>query len=430
MAKVTRKGMVDDYAELTAKHANVDISGPDAGIVQLESGDKAVEAFTTLKNTKDYYKPHQIYHAVFKPGVVGMVDPQGETITEERVKSHQIFRIPSKHHMQSKGTIMDCAKAHPDVFDAEPDYNSYIKVLSQEPVPAGTPLIIKYLKAAESESESRFGVYSSAEVHQKDVYNMEKTLRTMLCTKIIPKMGRSIMRDNSSKFDIKSTPVRDESGVTHQKNVTCTEVRKDGSICAGEFRRDGRGDYVCQNCGIIFQREDKFVAEDIAMGADMSDFEDDESIETTAPKADVELGTMSYGTMAAKERAIAKFEFQKRLELISAQEVAEREGKPSKSKIHEETMKKLVAQKKAEAKKFAKMNGHEVYEYKWTEKQSSYRKSRILAFAKLGNVTTGQLLEVLGIGSKQLYRLIAELEESGRITTKKVGKASVLTYNQ
>jgi predicted transcriptional regulator len=216
---------------------------------------------------------------------------------------------------------------------------------------------------------------------------------------------------------VKSTPVRDENGVLHNVIVTCTEVSKDGSVCGGMFKRDGRGDYVCQNCGIIYEREDKFVAEDLTSDSEEFEFDDEDNLEEGTTQKDLEIGGVLPAAMSAVEsrlsRNLAKFR--------ASRSSAPKDEVEAKAKAHADKERHEKARKA-----FAKLGGHTVYENKIAKSKANHAKRQVLAFVKQGVNTTGQLMQVVNLASEGFYKLIADMEKDGRITTEKVGKARVV----
>jgi hypothetical protein len=263
-------------------------------------------------------------------------------------------------------------------------------------VPSGTPFFIQYLKAND---EERFGIYGTDEVDATYYKRIQQKFNTYLATKVIPKMGRSILRDGASRFGAKSE--------------TCTEVRYDGTVCGGIFRRDTKGEYVCQDCGIIYAREDNFVADDTVM--------DEDTLEENTTQKDLEIGGMLPASMQAVESRLSRnlAKFRASVSKAPKDEVEAKARAHSDKERHEKA--KLA---------FVKLGGHVVYENKWVIKTRDYRRFKAITLIKDGGMTTGKLMGLLDMGTRQFYQLIASLEESGRIRSEKAGKTTKLIFVQ
>jgi transcription initiation factor TFIIIB Brf1 subunit/transcription initiation factor TFIIB len=332
--------------------------------------------------------------------------------------------IAPKHHMESTGTLEQVMYKYYKVLNGydRKQTKSYVALIAPfiEKLPAGTNFVMKYNKVPEVGGEHQFGVFSTQEIHDKDRYNMEKTLRTYLVTRIIPRLGKAILRDTTSKHDIKTAPYRDEAGVLHQVKVVCDE-------CGGNFLRDNHGEYVCINCGLVYVKQIKTDAEEeagepidwyesemteLAELQEGGDFDGEPSSvpENAGRKDSTELGSLSEFASEVETRLRRnKVAWQAALDNVPEDEERARQRLADDNARHERA-------KKA----FAKMGGQEVYLFKWTKLQSRARKAKMLFFIKNHNLNTGELSEVMGIGSKQFYRLLEELEQEGRIALIKV----------
>jgi hypothetical protein len=401
MSKNSDKANNFPVSEAIDAAAHFDVSGARSGIVELLSGNEALAEFYRKRADGAYYKPHQIYYAIYRP------------------KDNFQAPIAPRHYQEGndRPTVQDCEDYYNPI---EPSIEGF-PAGTEYPLPAGTPFFMKYLKPNQEttgKSSEKYGVYGTHEMDPKDRYNYEKVLRTYMSTKIVPKMGRSILRDTASRMGVKSTPVRDENGVMHNVVVTCTEVTKDGSVCGGVFKRDGRGDYVCQVCGIIYEREDKFVAEDLASDNDEFEYGDEDTLEEGTTQKDLDVGGVLPPAMSAVEsrlsRNLAKFR--------ASRSSAPKDEVEAKAKAHADKERHEKARKA-----FAKLGGHTVYENKIAKSKSNHAKRQVLTFVKQGVNTTGQLMSLIKLGSEAFYKLIADMETEGRITTEKVGKSRVVS---
>lgn len=400
MAKKSGKSNAFPVEEAIKAAEHFDVSGPRSGIVELLSGTEAMSEFYSKRADGAYYKPHQIYYAIYRP------------------KDEYRVPVAPRHYQEGSGRMT--------VQEVEDYYNPvepFIEGMPGDtvyPLPSGTPFFIKYLTGDDVE---RYGIYGTHEVDEKYAKNTAQVMRTYIATKIIPKMGRAILRDTASRMGVKSTPKRDENGVLHNEVVKCSEVKADGSVCGGVFKRDGRGDYVCQNCGIIYEREDKFVAEDI--GEDYDYESEDDVLEEGTTQKDLEVGGVLPASMAAVEGRLARNLAKFRAERATApkDEVA------AKEHAHEVKQADLKARKFFQSKK-----GHEVYENKWSKSKSKAMRARVLHYIKVDGINTvHELTRALGVHNMYVVRAIDELVKSGRLTSesndkKAKAKVTTLTY--
>lgn len=387
MAKKSGKSNAFPVEEAINAAAHFDVTGPRAGIVELLSGIDAMSKFYSMRADGQYFKPHQIYFAVYRP------------------KDEYRVPVPAKHHMQSKGTITSCAKAHPDVFDAEPDYNTFIKYLDVGEAPAGTPFFMKFLTGDDIE---RFGITGTIQLDDEKYYkNTQRRMRTYIATRIIPKMGRSILRDSVSRFGLKT------KGNTTEP-ITCTEEHN-GVVCGGVFRKDGRGDYVCQNCGLIYEREDKFVAEDLTVDIDIESESDEDVLEAATSQKDLEVGGMLPGALMALEARLARNiqSWRKSIATAPKDEVAAKEHQ------HEVKVADMAARKAATSAKRKDNNvrDHDVYEGKWNMLSTNAIIAKVLYFLRFqGVITVSGLTNVMKVHRMYVVRALDTLEAKGRVT--------------
>jgi transcription initiation factor TFIIIB Brf1 subunit/transcription initiation factor TFIIB len=333
-------------------------------------------------------------------------------------------QIASKHHLESTGTIEQVMYKNYKVLNGydRKQTKSYVALIAPfiEKLPAGTNFVMKYSVTPEVGGEHQFGVFSTQEIDSKDRYNMERTMRTYLVTRIIPRLGKAILRDTTSKHDIKTSPYRDEAGVLHQVKVVCDE-------CGGNFLRDKHGEYICMDCGLVYVKQNKTEVEDengepidwyesemteLSELQEGGDFDGEQvSVPENAGRRDsTELGSMSEFASEVETRLRRnKVAWLSSLENLPEDEVRAKQRLADDNARHERA-------KKA----FAKMGGQDVYLFKWTKLQSKARKAKMLFFIKNHKLNTGELSEVMGIGSKQFYRLLEELEQEGRIALIKV----------
>lgn len=324
-------------------------------------------------------------------------------------KKQTMAPIPPKHPWEATTLIQVVENKYRGVSDhPEPTQPNYKKGPEGAtfPMPKGTPYFIKYLKPIEPGSEDRFGVIGNTDLDKKDRYNLDKTMRTYLVTRMARFWGASRLKDTASKLGIKTTPVRGEDGILRQVKVTCDE-------CGGYFRRDGRGDYVCQDCGLIYQKIDVFSQEE--------EFEDEEGVELNyvddeeildAPEAGSqtyadELGGKADAYVAAIEARYAKHQLDWKAKL--EQQPSDEEAAAKRAKADMERHQRAM-------KAFAKMNGHTVYEGKWSDMKTSARKAKMLFYIKHHDVTKNELMDIMQLGSVgEFYKLINALVDSGRI---------------
>jgi predicted RNA-binding Zn-ribbon protein involved in translation (DUF1610 family) len=401
MSKKSGKSNAFPVEEAINAAAHFSADGPAAGVVPLLSGLEAMAEFYSKRADGAYYKPHQIYYAIYRP------------------KSEFQAPVADRHYQEGSGrpTVQDCE----DYYNPVEPFIEGMPGDTQYPLPLGTPFFMKYLKGDESE---RFGIYGTHEVDEKYHKNTGQVMRTYIATKIIPKMGRSILRDTASRMGYKSTPMRDENGVLHNVTVTCTEVTKEGSVCGGKFKRDGRGDYVCDNCGIIYEREDKFVSEDNGFD-DEVEFDDEDNLEEGTTQKDLEVGGVLPASMLAIESRLSRNLSKFRAQLAEApkDEVA------AKEHAHEVKQSDLKARKFFQSRK-----GHEVYENKWSKSKSKAMRARVLHFIKVDGINTvSGLTKAMAVHNMYVVRAIDELVKSGRLVCesndkKAKAKVTTLTY--
>jgi hypothetical protein len=394
MSKNSDKANNFPVSEAIDAAAHFDASAPRAGIVELLSGNEAMSKFVSMRADGQYFKPHQIYFAVYKP------------------KSE--YQVPVADHMSFESDMT--------IDQVEDKYNPiepFIEGMSgdtQYPLPKGTPFFMKYFKDSDVD---RFGIYGTDVVEVADPYYKKtgQRMRTYIATRIIPKMGRSILRANDSKFGMKTKANTTEA-------ITCTEVTSDGSVCGGVFRKDSRGDYVCQNCGIIYEREDKFVAEDLLSNNEEFEYDDEDNLEEGTTQKDLEVGGVLPASMAAVEgrlsRNLAKFRAERA--------TAPRDEVAAKAHAHEVKVADTSARKV-----FASMKGHEVYENKWSKSKAKSMAARVLHTIKVDGVNTvSGLTKALGVHNMYVVRAVDALVLSGRITREEsgtTGKGKVITVS-
>lgn len=398
MAKKSGKSNAFPVEEAINAAAHFDVSHMTAGVVELLSGDKAMAEFYHKRADGAYYKPHQIYYAIYRP------------------KSEFQAPVAPRHYQEGSGrpTVQDCE----DYYNPVEPFIEGFPSDTEYPLPKGTPFFVQYMRD-NSDGAGRFGILGTHEVDADYRRKTQQKFNTYIATKIIPKGGRSILRDTASRMGVKSTPVRDENGVLHNVMVTCTEVTKDGSVCGGMFKRDGRGDYVCQNCGIIFEREDKFVSEESGYD-DEIEFDDEDNLEEGTTQKDLEVGGVLPAGMSAIEARLTRNinKFRAAIRDAPKDELAAKE-KQHADKERSDKNKKL----------YAKLNGHQVYENKWTSKQAAYRRYKAIVLTSTKSMTTSSLIFELGMATRQYYNLLSELEEQGYFTLVKVGKTTIIVSN-
>jgi Mor family transcriptional regulator len=175
------------------------------------------------------------------------------------------------------------------------------------------------------------------------------------------------------------------------------------------------------DCGLVYAQEDRFnpekedsfeTYEDFAHDQDYNEFEDEETNkpESAGRKDSSELGSLSDYTSSIEAR----------LAQHKAAWMAEIENVPLDEAITKQRLADEKARHARAKKAFAKMGGYKVYMNKWSSMQASARKAKMLFFIKHYDMNTGTLAEIMNIGSKQFYKLLDELEQSGRIAMIKV----------
>jgi hypothetical protein len=454
MSKGTKAKIVDVHDADVAKFPGVD-GTLEPGV--MDDVNKAYRSLTA-KNVQDRVEkiklegkmPKKVdgYFRTAMPNIIGEVDPHGHVITEERVIENLNFRIPARHHMENDyQTFTMVEVAHPEARSkrshskkSKDDYVStfvnfaeeikhkedFKKLANKEGMlPTGTQFTMKYFKSNEDGSRNgRFGVISTKPMNKKDEDNMVHTLRTILCTKIIPKLGKAILRDTTSKLGYMMSKTRDENDKLQVNFITCTEVRRDGLVCGGKFKRDSNGEYVCENCGIIYEREvEVFEAAEESFDQSYGVVEEEESTGTFTE--DYALGSEEYGTMkmisARAARNYAAFRAS-----ISVQPPEE---KVLAARMHADKQRSDRAKKAT----MPKRGGHEVYENKFYEASKDTLYAKVLHAIKYGGmVSSKQVYKTLEMHPMQVSRAVDALAAAGRINkvefgTQRRGK-SIKTY--
>jgi hypothetical protein len=299
---------------------------------------------------------------------------------------------------------------------------------TEYPLPAGTPFFMKYLVPNTPDTyvyrkSIRSDVVGTASISSEDVQKIRGTMRTYEATKVIPRLGRSILRETASRLGFLQVPARDADGKLQLKDVKCDE-------CGGKFKKDGYGDYVCTGCGIIHERSIEVVDEVPEMVSLTDDdayqayYESDENIPevNVCTIRELEIGGTLPPEMARVESRLISREiaWKKSLEVVPNDEVA------AKLKAAED---KVRSDKAKEA--FKKLIGHTVYESKWDNKRLDYFKYQIVILAKLNpGISTSEIRSMARLDSntKTFYNLLNSLESMGRIRIDKKGKTSVVVF--
>ena len=247
--------------------------------------------------------------------------------------------------------------------------------------------------------------------------------------------------------------------------MTCTEIRADGSVCGGHFRRDEYGDAVCINCGIILSGDLAIVEpgdsispegdedvertnyygdgaympetielpsiEEVAQGPFATEIAAEyvrvkSELDDTLATRDRNLGGASLtGALGARERAIAAFEAKLQGMVTPASEVK------AKERAHEVKSEHVSAMGKARRKP-KQHAAHEVYEGKWATRITAYHTYRVLSAVRdLGVSSLREVYKLFpDMDAKLVYRRVEYLVESGRLAMEDnggIGKGKIVT---
>lgn len=343
--------------------------------------------------------------------------------------------------------------------------------------PKGTRLVIGYLEAP-GEPNKELGWYihvwmSKPGLSQAQVKQVENQVRRHLCTRIIPRSGRSVYKDTPSKFGILKLHLPDDKGHYSNIPVLCPE-----NNCGGVYIPNTLGEYVCQKCGLIHEfkslsnYEESFEDEE-----DMEDSYFDVMLSNGSTLRPIDnLDAYGNGLSVPKEGShirLQELEAAKKcytLEdrdnqalidtLVSSKEykkhnlMGELEAKsymlvPTETKdellrLWKESL-EVVPQNELDAKHRAKerMETHKsvkaqnkkaittskqmlLYTGKWREAQRNGRLSRMVGLVRVGIQDTLEIRKIIGTGHTNFYTDLKRLQKSGKIVLTQKGRQTLL----
>ena len=402
------------------------------------------------------------------------VDPvDGHIITVEEYLDGIASRVAPQHHNDMTG--------RPSVYAVDEMWMNVVEdgdhivpagdehwVYTTPKHPAGTTLGIGYLVAPTEAGRNvthQFGVAASVPVNPQgaDATGLYGVIRTQLCTGLIPRLGRSCMRDTPSHAGYHTRHVKQADGTYRNVPVTCQETRLDGTVCGGYYKTDSRGYMVCLECGVEYEMTEEEQAEELKHKLHNShsdytpdsvnndydledhlaalDAEDAYANTTYAQDTDGEKPVITaatvarthqlgghtldgkMGAMAARlERNIAAW----RAEVAKVPADEQR----AKARAHEK------AERDAECKKANKEAAkgkrvrpqRDIYESRWRAARKAYAKYVIRALIASGITDTKAMLDHLpphcGADAYGDYR--REMVEAGEITVTNVGRQRIM----
>ena len=324
-------------------------------------------------------------------------------LTLRQALAWTLSRVPSHNSWNSKLTLIECdEKYYPTITE--------IKGLPADitlPLPAGIPFYMKYINAT---SSSRYNVVGTQEVDEAYLTKAKKNLYGLETRKIIPRLGRST---NNHSYPAGAI-MKDKTG----EAVLCKEQFK-GHECDGHYRLELNGNYVCDNCGIIYEYNDFKVAK-------ISYFNnlDHEEMEESGVMSDDEdrLGRSGMASLYQGEEAVGGTE-PKQLRFIMDRltrnilEWRKTIGVKLPEDIH------------APKKKVKTVRASDVYNGKFNKLTHKARMAALIHWIKVDKVgDRDELVVKMGIHKTQLVRLLDELVEKGRITYQRDGHKMTAVY--
>jgi hypothetical protein len=315
--------------------------------------------------------------------------------------------VPNHHSWESKTTLMQCDEKYYPMAREIKGIPAEIEL----PLPAGVPFFIRFLG---SDDEHRYNVVGTADMDKAFEARSKKSIYTMETRRIIPKQGRSV-NNHSYPVGAIMTIMRDGKRVPY----VCDENK-----CGGYYRLQLSGDYVCDECGIVFQWKEKEVIAPKTSYFEMldrDDFEDDylgNSDDTPEPEIfDAAMyinGVSEIGGTEAKEIQVM-------------QSRSERNIKAWKESVGI----KLLEDEHVPKKKAKTVRAGDVFKGKFNELTRRSRLATLLHWIRVDGVgDRDELAHVTKLHKTQVVRLLDELVEEGRITYEKQGHKMVAKYVQ
>lgn len=346
-----------------------------------------------------------------------------------------------------KYSTKQCLQYHRDVC-AGIDYRGTDIIKYSQEYPARTPFVLAFIAPPECGIGWTFRVIGLRPVSAKLAKNLENQLRRHVATRIIPRGGRSVLKESPSRYGILTKHTKLDDGKYKNIPVVCLDEYKGKDKCEGIFKPNTMGEYICQECGIIHEYHD--TSEEIDL-EDTDDFErgnesdyfdvmqstdrivldnvvDDSGtgISTNDPDWMPYYAEQSilggqplkgaYGLLDARvNRAIIAWK--ESLEIVPQDELETRK-RLHDQKVRHEYCKKLNRNTDTIS------HQNTIYWGKWRELQARARLAKIISLVKLGIKDTLQLRDRIDseTGHTNFYRDLKLLEEKGRIWTEKDGR--------
>lgn len=340
-------------------------------------------------------------HRIDANGQQTWIAPDGHVVTEAEYLAGIAGRVAPRHHSDMNGTmsmyqvdekymkmVVNTHGLDRKVADVPETHYVY-----EEMRPAGTQLHLAYIGVpvvdgeATSKDYNRLDVMANVPVTRAMQIKGQKQIRRHLCTRVIPRMGRSVMRETPSRNGYLTKNMEVTPSVHRHMKITCPEVRQDGSICGGYYKPDSQGNKVCQNCGIIYEQTEEEIVEELRLivnSAGSTSRVEDDNDETD----EIEITSLEEETEYEDEEA----------ELVAT-----------------ETDETVPGVRK-----------YDMYTDKWIKAQKNYSMRRILALIAAGVTDTAEQYPMIGCSKDTYYRYVKELIEKGRITATKTGRRNNL----
>jgi hypothetical protein len=316
--------------------------------------------------------------------------------------------VPSRSSWESKTTVRQCDEKYC------PEAKS-IKGLPAEielPLPAGIPFFMKFLNCT---GVHRYNVVGTADMDSAFEARAKKSVYVMETRRVIPKLGRST---NSASFPVGAIMTMAD-GHGGRVPYKCEETFK-GDKCGGHYKLELNGDYVCDNCGMIFAWKEK---EDVVAKTSYFDTLDNEEwkedyLEVHDDEREaISVAKVSYGSEEVGKTESKEMKFV--LDRVTRNIIEWRKavGMPLPEDIH-------VPKKRATA-----VRASDIYKGRFNELTRRARMATLLHWIKVDKVgDRDELVKIMGLHKTQVVRLLDDLVAAGRIEFERVGHKMVAKY--
>lgn len=382
------------------------------------------------------------------------IAPDGHVVTIEEYLAGIEGRIAPRHHSSLDGrmsmyhvddkymhmsAVTGYRRKHNDAEKQEvlrpivlinDEHHVYKKML-----PAGTPHKLVYHKVPEVGRLHDYGIDATTGVTKEEQHRLEETMKDEIMACLIPQMGKSIMHDTPSRLGYLARHVKQDNGTYRNIKVTCPEVYKDGIVCGGNYLPDTQGNYVCTECGIVYENEQNDVPDEYdADGTEEYEYKYTEETEEELKedyrqnrpvKDQYELGGKETRQDIQDRLAEKQSAWKKALEAMPCDEAKAKQKAHDTHMTHEECVKT-----NQEAKKDRKRvdEQRDLYKYKWQAGKMRYAMRCILAVVKNGVTNKTNVIDRLArVVSKQTCKnYIAHLVKTGRLTEVVINRHTTL----